>query len=614
MTGDVIINGGTISATTPAHGAGIGSGSAGVMSGNIEINGGTIIAKSNNGAGIGSGSGAELVGNVTIDCISVDATSGSGAAIGSGQVGDINENGTVTIKGNTVVTTSVTHIGSGIGVGYEGTLKGTLTITGNTDITTTAKEWGSGIGTGRSGNIDGTINIAENATVKAIGGTYGSGIGTGRKYGGDDSQTSGFTRGEINISGGSVYAIGGIYGGDGIGHGIGGSIRDLTISIAPQAKVEAYAVEGFYAINATTKEGKGNIINGYFTDNTVGAIDVDIYSLSDKDEVIKDESDMTISLPEEYKSFAYTTKENVQFVRMTTTREGKVETITNGDKTNRNNENGPYKVVYGYEVFQASDNSMEKWPVLLRNANLTVTYDANGGTLGEVPVDSVKYVSGETATVLENSLDIAKVGHTFIGWSTSADSSGKLYNGGDKLVFGDSNIVLYAQYSANTYKIIYHLDGGEIVLDDLDEYIFGIGMSTLPTPSKEGYDFVGWHNEKDELISSISPTTHGDLELHAVWKKQIVIDDEKDVDDKKDELDNKEKEDKQKPKDNDNKPINQDKKTETITPINQKEQTLGKDVNTKNVETNDTTQTTAFVVLMMLSLMAIVILRKKVKS
>lgn len=173
---------------------------------------------------------------------------------------------------------------------------------------------------------------------------------------------------------------------------------------------------------------------------------------------------------------------------------------------------------------------------------------------------------------------------------------------------------MYAQYSANTYKITYHLDGGEIVLDDLDEYIFGVGMSTLPTPSKEGYDFVDWHNEKDELISSISPTTHGDLELHAVWKKQTVIDDEKDVDDKKDELDNKEKEDKQKPKDKDNKPINQDKKTETITPTNQKEQTLGKDVNTENVETNDTTQTTAFVVLMMLSLMAIVILRKKVKS
>ncbi len=162
ITMDVLISGGTVTATCSGQGAGIGTYTDNHLEGKIEITGGTVIAKSYNGGGAAIGTGAgysderidlrgEIIisgGDVTaeagyIPITSSDMFTGGGAAIGGGMHSLITETGKITITGGTVK--AISAQGSAIGLGGTecstdgfGTSKnnGTITITGGTlDLT-----------------------------------------------------------------------------------------------------------------------------------------------------------------------------------------------------------------------------------------------------------------------------------------------------------------------------------------------------------------------------------------------------------------------------------------------------------------------------------------------
>lgn len=135
--GEIIINGGEVTAVSTLYGAGIGGGhsSAG---GKITINGGTVTARSRNaGAGIGGG------------------TQASG--------------GEITINGGNVTATSEIY-GAGVGGGSRGSA-GVITINGGT-VTVQGADRAADIGCGSDGNIaaDDAITIGENATVLRVDG------------------------------------------------------------------------------------------------------------------------------------------------------------------------------------------------------------------------------------------------------------------------------------------------------------------------------------------------------------------------------------------------------------------------------------------------------------
>ena len=129
--GNIVINGGTVTATGGYYGAGIGTGrvytntgSTSITCGDITINGGTVTATGGpSGAGIGTGdsrkvsggSSSNRCGNITIGTgvISVTATKGSGSpnSIGKGYAGSgcTQTCGTITIGGDaTTYATGVT--------------------------------------------------------------------------------------------------------------------------------------------------------------------------------------------------------------------------------------------------------------------------------------------------------------------------------------------------------------------------------------------------------------------------------------------------------------------------------------------------------------------------
>ncbi len=167
---------GSLTAQGGTHAAGIG-GESGVSCGNIIIIGGTVTATS-----IGSGSGSKSsCGDITIMGGTVTVTgSSNNAGIGSGTLGNC---GNITISGG-IVSATVGGSGAGIGSGNEGTC-GNITIQGGT-ISATGGSSGAGIGSGKEGTC-GNITITNEVTsVTAVKGTdafYSIGRGLGGKCG-----------------------------------------------------------------------------------------------------------------------------------------------------------------------------------------------------------------------------------------------------------------------------------------------------------------------------------------------------------------------------------------------------------------------------------------------
>ena len=183
-------------------GAGIG-GSPELPCGNIVIDGGTITAIGGHyAAGIGSSVNG-ICGDITINGGTVTATGYDSAGIGSAQNGTC---GNITINGGTVTATG--YDSAGIGSAQSSTC-GNITINGGT-VTATGGESAAGIGSAQSSTC-GKITISDKVTkVTAIGGYYAQcSIGAGY-YGSSGTitiggQVTGPVKGQLSEDGTYIY-------------------------------------------------------------------------------------------------------------------------------------------------------------------------------------------------------------------------------------------------------------------------------------------------------------------------------------------------------------------------------------------------------------------------
>ena len=81
----------------------------------------------------------------------------------------------------------------------------------------------------------------------------------------------------------------------------------------------------------------------------------------------------------------------------------------------------------------------------------TVTYDGNGATSGDAPVDNNNYISGAAVTVLGPGT-LAKTGHSFAWWTTDAEGNGDPYEEDDTYTI-TANTTFYAQWETNTHTV-----------------------------------------------------------------------------------------------------------------------------------------------------------------
>jgi uncharacterized repeat protein (TIGR02543 family) len=75
----------------------------------------------------------------------------------------------------------------------------------------------------------------------------------------------------------------------------------------------------------------------------------------------------------------------------------------------------------------------------------TITYDGNGSTSGDVPIDLAVYDEGDIATLLANSGNLQKDGRVFAGWTLIKDDVNVL-KPGDSVTFETANLTVYAKW------------------------------------------------------------------------------------------------------------------------------------------------------------------------
>ena len=153
----------------------------------------------------------------------------------------------------------------------------------------------------------------------------------------------------------------------------------------------------------------------------------------------------------------------------------------------------------------------------------TLTYEANGH--GTAPSSVTMKYSQVASTA-----NITSPGYTFNGWSESADGTGTRYAAGATIKAANTipaNITLYAQWTANTYAIVYHDDAveGEFTHDSGHPTTHTSGTPThLLGATKFGYLFDGWFENQactgtpvTDLADKDYDLTNKQVHLYAKW-------------------------------------------------------------------------------------------------
>ena len=140
-----------------------------------------------------------------------------------------------------------------------------------------------------------------------------------------------------------------------------------------------------------------------------------------------------------------------------------------------------------------------------KNANATLVYDINGGTLGEI--DSVTISHGLT-TKLHNGMYVASTGkgykrpyYTLVGWSTKPGEDNQVeYRLGQDYVMPEGGLTLYAVWQINSFPVdvdhrdddLGKVDGGHA------DVVYGEKLSpefiqSISQQPKNNSTFKGWH-------------------------------------------------------------------------------------------------------------------------
>ena len=139
----------------------------------------------------------------------------------------------------------------------------------------------------------------------------------------------------------------------------------------------------------------------------------------------------------------------------------------------------------------------------------TATFDVNGG----------KPLASETQNVTYDTPFIPAAakrdGYTFVGWK---DDDGNVFKSLAQWKY-DYPVTLTAQWSLNTYEIIYNLNGGTNNKNNPATYTIESDTVTLVTPARTAYSFAGWFTDRNftNEITEIAAGSFGNKTVYAKW-------------------------------------------------------------------------------------------------
>lgn len=149
----------------------------------------------------------------------------------------------------------------------------------------------------------------------------------------------------------------------------------------------------------------------------------------------------------------------------------------------------------------------------------TVTFNANGGS---VFLPSMSVTNGAVYNSLPNP---TRDGYTFVGWFTKKE-------GGTQItVYTTVNLkedqVLYAHWTKNSQKmctVTFDGNGGQVG-EKTRTVSQGSLIGTLPTPTRDGYDFFCWGTKPGdggggEIVNPEKFVVNDDVTVYALWREK----------------------------------------------------------------------------------------------
>ncbi len=144
--------------------------------------------------------------------------------------------------------------------------------------------------------------------------------------------------------------------------------------------------------------------------------------------------------------------------------------------------------------------------------SFTVTFSGNGGSVSPSS-KTVTYGNsyGELPTP-------TRTYYTFNGWFTSPTGGTKITSA--TVPTEAVNVTLYAQWTPNAFIVTFNANGGSVSTTS-KQVSFGSALGTLPTPTRDYYNFLGWYTSTSyttKVSSSTVPSTGTNMVLYAKWE------------------------------------------------------------------------------------------------
>ena len=141
---------------------------------------------------------------------------------------------------------------------------------------------------------------------------------------------------------------------------------------------------------------------------------------------------------------------------------------------------------------------------------------------GTLTTDKTEAAAGETVTVTvtpASGYQLVKDSLKYNSTIIQPDSENAY-----TFVMPEEAVTLTAQFEIARYKITYHLNGGKLSEDAPDSYTANDKI-TLETPTRAGYDFVGWYDAETggNKVTQIPRGSEGDVAFWARWNSDGSI-------------------------------------------------------------------------------------------
>jgi uncharacterized repeat protein (TIGR02543 family) len=170
--------------------------------------------------------------------------------------------------------------------------------------------------------------------------------------------------------------------------------------------------------------------------------------------------------------------------------------------------NGTGTTYSGGDTFSVGTSNITlyaKWEAI----DYTVSYNGNGNTDGNVPIDGTLYNIGSNVEISTNSGALSKIGYEFYCWNTNSDGSGANYFELSNYTIETHNVILYAKWTPIDYFVTYDGNGnteGEVPYDENVYHLNDVVTiyENVGALARTGHTFDRWYADEDGQIINYS--------------------------------------------------------------------------------------------------------------